>query len=464
MLLVSAWSWLIPSYEKDMEIINKCNELGKKFLEHCCYLNLQLMTKLYKRAFNLCKSMERRGLTPPSLDELIKSLVLEHVDESLIQNYKTQGNPILDMGGYFKDVSDPRQVKKSDHLLNDILAISLCAIISGAQGWTDMETFGKTNEAWFRQFLELPNGIPSHDTFGRVYSLLNPDEFTRCFIRWVESIRDKVHKDIIAIDGKKLRHSFDNASAKSAIHMVSAWSSANGLVLGQVKVNNKSNEITAIPQLLKLIDVENCIVTIDAMGCQKKIAEVIIDQGADYVLALKGNQGNLHQAVENYLTQARMDNFKDIAHSFEETVNDGHGRVEIRRHWITTQIDWLKEKESWKGLKSIAMVESERYENAKTSIEQRYYITSLPADAKQFAKAVRNHWGIENSLHWVLDVVFREDDSRIRKDHAPQNMAILRHMALNLLKKEISLKRGIKGKRLQAAWDKEYLLKVLLAD
>jgi len=361
----------------------------------------------------------------------------------------------------FSDLSDPRVERTKLHKLIDIVTIAICAVICGADSWEDIEEFGSSKQEWFESFLELENGIPSHDTFGRVFARLNPEEFQSRFLRWVETIRQKIDKEIVAVDGKTLRRSFNRAFGKGPIHLVSAWGVKNRLVLGQVKVDEKSNEITAIPELLRLLELSGCIVTIDAMGCQKDIVEVIVEQNADYVIALKGNQGTLHKDVELFFETAKKTKFKGIEHSFHKTIDGDHGRIEERKYWTVSDIAWLDPEKQWKGLTSIGMVEATRTIGATSTTETRYYISSLLSDAKLFGAAVRNHWGIENSLHWVLDIAFREDESRIRKDNAPTNFAILRHIALNLLKREASLKRGIKGKRLKAGWDEAYLSKVL---
>lgn len=301
--------------------------------------------------------------------------------------------------------------------------------------------FGQAKHDWFKTFLELPHGIPSDDTFRRVFARLAPGEFQRSFLAWVESVSELTRGQIVAIDGKQPTGSADRRAGKSAINMVSAWASENRLVLGQVKVDDKSNEITAIPQLLDMLEVAGCIVTIDAIGCQTEIAEKIIEKEADYVLAVKGNQGNLYEDIVGYFDWALEDKFNQTSYTTYETIDGEHGRIERRRYYATSDIEWLRKKSCWKGLRSIAMVESERTVQGKeTSLERRYYISSLQADAKQLGKAIRGHWSVENSLHWVLDVGFREDASRIRKDHAPENMATLRHIALNLLKAERTAK------------------------
>ena len=361
---------------------------------------------------------------------------------------------------HFSDIADPREFNKR-HKLIDIITIAVCAVVCGANSWEHIEVFGQSKLDWFKDFLQLPHGIPSHDTFGRVFALIDPDQFQQSFMSWVQAICQLSHGQVIAVDGKTLRRSHDKTNGKSAIHMVSAWASANGMVLGQVKTNEKSNEITAIPELIKSLEIQGCIITIDAMGCQKYISKTIIDKGADYVLALKDNQGTLHDNVELFF----QDNFNNTANQsdldFYQSTDGDHGRIEIRKYWTTSAIDWLQGKEAWKNLKTIGMVQRERHLGDDISFETSYYISSLDNDAKGFAHAVRSHWGIENSLHWVLDVSFREDESRIRKDNAPQNFAVLRHMALNLLRKETSLKKSVKSKQLRAGWDNDYLEKVL---
>jgi len=359
---------------------------------------------------------------------------------------------------FFCDVTEPRDSNKR-HKLLDIITIALCAVICGADSWEDIEEFGNTKREWFGIFLELPHGIPGHDTFARVFASMDQKEFQDAFFRWVGAVQETTKNRIVAVDGKTLRRSYEKG--KSPLHLVSAWACENKMVLGQVKTKEKSNEITAIPELLKVLELEGCIVTIDAMGCQKEIAKTVIEKKADYVLGLKENHGTLHDEVELYFEDCRASGFKDCSYDYHETIDGDHGRIETRRYWTTSDIDWLADKALWKNLSTIAMAQRERYVDGVTSLETSYYITSLTNNAAQIAQAVRGHWGIENSLHWVLDIAFREDESRIRKDHAPVNFATIHHIALNLLRKETSSKRGIKGKRLKAGWDTDYLERIL---
>ncbi len=370
-------------------------------------------------------------------------------------------NEVATITEHFKTLADPRIEKKCDHLLIDILVIALCGTICGADGWVSIEKFGKSKHEWLKTFLELPNGIPSHDTFGNVFAMISPTEFQQCFLSWVNSIAKLIEGEVIAIDGKTARGSRDHANKKKPMHMVSAWATQNRIVLGQTETSEKSNEITAIPELLRVLDLKGCIVTIDAMGCQKEIAEQIIEKEADYILALKGNQGNLHKSVEQIFTEADDRSYTNISVDYDETRDKSHGRDEIRRCWTTDSIEEVANKDAWKGLKTIGMIESQRTEAGIETIEHRYFISSLENNAKLFLSSVRDHWGVENSLHWKLDVGFREDSSRIRKDNAPANLTVLRHIALNLLDKEKTAKVGTQNKRLMAGWNNGYLYKVL---
>ena len=372
-----------------------------------------------------------------------------------------QLNPKISLANHFKDIEDPRIERSKDHLLIDILTIAILAVICGADGWVGIETYGKAKHTWLKTFLALPNGIPSHDTFSRVFARLEPEQLQGCFLSWVRSVSRITEGEVIAIDGKTVRRSYDEGKEKGAIHRVSAWASQNRLVLGQRKVDAKSNEITAIPELLKVLDLHGCIVTLDAMGTPKTIAHQIIEQGGDYVLALKGNQGHLFEDVQQIFEQAKSKNFESIDYDFYETCDAGHGRIETRRCWSLGQVEWLIDAEKWTGFTSMAMVESLRQCDGKTSRERRYYISSLTPDAQRLAESIRTHWSIENPLHWVLDVAFREDECRIRSGHAPENFTLLRHLALSALNQEKTAKVGVQNKRLRAGWDDDYLLKVL---
>jgi predicted transposase YbfD/YdcC len=367
------------------------------------------------------------------------------------------------IAAYFAELSDPRVERTRLHELVDILVIAICAVICGADSWVEMEAYGCAKEKWLRQFLTLPHGIPSHDTFGRVLARLKPEEFQQCFLRWMQAVSEVTQGEVVAIDGKTLRRSFDRAAGKGAIHMVSAWASANRLVLGQQKVDEKSNEITAIPALLRLLEIKGCIVTIDAMGCQKAIARTIVEQEADYVLTLKANHGLLYEEVQRFFAWAQAHQFADVPHEYYHTLDGKHGRVEERRYWLVSGLSGFKETQDWLGLQSLGMVERERTVAGKTTVEVHYYLTSLAGSGQQFGEAVRTHWSVENGLHWVLDVAFQEDQSRLRRDHAAENFAVLRHLALSLLRQEPTCSNGIKVKRLKAAWDDEYLTRVLFA-
>lgn len=368
---------------------------------------------------------------------------------------------------HFSDLTDPRIERTKQHTLLDIVGLSICGVLCGADGWTEIEEFGQAKQEWLHTFLELPNGIPSHDTIGRVFARLLPGEFQRSFQSWIQAIRTVTEGQVIPIDGKTLRRSYDRGSDKAAIHMVSAWASENHLILGQVKTRDKSNEITAIPELLEILAINGCIVTLDAMGCQTEIAAQIVAQGADYVLALKGNHGTVHEKVVTFFDQldehAPQPVVQDEHLSTSETVDGDHGRIEIRRYRQVSDLQWLEERSQWKALQSVGMVEAERHIGESVSVERRYYLSSLALNVHQFAEAVRGHWSIENAVHWSLDVSFREDDCRIRTGHAPENFAVLRHIALNLLKQDTRCKRGIKTKRLKAGWDNDYLAHLLFS-
>lgn len=366
---------------------------------------------------------------------------------------------------HFAELSDPRIERTKLHSLSDILVIAVSAVICGAEGWTDIEEFGKSKEEWLRELIPLANGIPSHDTFSRVFERLDPEQFEACFLSWVQSLSSITGQ--VAIDGKTLRRSHDQSHGKKALHMVSAWASESGLVLGQVATEEKSNEITAIPELLKLLDLSGCLVTIDAMGCQTNIATQIIEQGGDYLLAVKDNQKNLACDIEEIfdLEFAHTEPFEGFVHDYAKTIDKGHGRIEIRECWTTTDpelLQYLRKPEAWSELKTIALFRGTRRINGVESVQDRYYIASLSGDAHTILQAVRHHWGIENSLHWVLDVVFREDQARMRQGDTAHNFAMLRHIALNLLRTQKSGPKSIRGKRLKAAWDNDFLLKVLL--
>jgi predicted transposase YbfD/YdcC len=355
---------------------------------------------------------------------------------------------------YFSGLTDPRVNRTREHLLEEILLIAIAAVLSGAESWNDISDCGESKQDWLRTFLSLP-GIPSHDTFNRVFSALDPEEFEQGFAAWVASIAKLTAGEVVAIDGKTLRGSRQSGK-KQLVHMVSAWASANNLVLGQRKVDDKSNEITAIPKLLAALELSGTVVAIDAMGCQRAIAEKIIDKKADNILAVKENQ------------QLLLDDIKDsfqmlAADAVAEEIDCGHGRVERRRCAVVGDLTLLDKSDDWKGLRSLVRIQAGRFHKAIGKAEQqtRFYISSLAPDAARLNALIRQHWSIENQLHWVLDVAFSEDQSRKRNGHASQNFSLLNRIALNMLKQETTLKRGIKGKRLKAAWDHPYLLRLL---
>ena len=368
----------------------------------------------------------------------------------------------LSIAAYFEDLEDPRIERTKRHLLVDIICLSVCAVIAGAEGWEDIEEFGLTHESWLRKLLRLPNGIPSHDTISRVFRRLKPKAFEEGFLEWVSSLHEQLGFKLIAIDGKTLRRSHDRKTMKSALHLVCAWSVENHVVLGQEAVDAKSNEITAIPELLENLELKGAIVTIDAMGCQKEIAEQIVTGQGDYVLAVKDNQPTLHQTLKDYFVEVLLKDERGKA-KHKVTREQGHGRQE-ERHYYSAGIppELLEELSAWKGCRSLGVAISYVQREGKMADETRYFISSLKSNVRQFSEAVRGHWGIENSMHWTLDLTFREDESRIRKDYGPDNFALLRRMALTLIKRDTS-RGSVRRKRKRAAWSNEALLNILLA-
>lgn len=363
---------------------------------------------------------------------------------------------------HFGELEDYRRHKSVAHLLLDILFITICAVISGANDLKAVAIYAQRKERWLTDVLALANGVPSYTTFWTVFALLSPESLEKCFVQWVQSKIKSQDGRVISIDGKAQRGTAKKGKPHSFVHIVSAWSTTGHLTLGQLKVDGKSNEITAIPKLLDVVDVEGAIVTIDAMGCQTEIADKIVEKGADYVLALKGNQGNLADEVENYFQQATSIGFEGVECDAVGSKECAHGRVEKREIYTTEDIDWLPQKDEWRGIKTIIMVVSERtLQDLPSSLERRYYISSLSADALMVAKAIRGHWGIENQAHWILDVAFREDEQNANAGNIAENMSLIRRTALNMLKQEKSAKCGIEIKRQAAGWDNEYLLKVI---
>jgi predicted transposase YbfD/YdcC len=373
-------------------------------------------------------------------------------------------SPTAAIEQHFGNVTEPRVPYLVVHSLMNIITIALCAIIAGADNWSEVATFGERKKAWLGRFLDLEKGVPSHDTFSNVFALLDPRQMQESFLSWVQAVYQRLTGQVVAVDGKNLRHSFDTASGQPMISMVSAWATEAELVLGQLKVDQTSNEITAIPQLLRLLDLHGCLVTIDAIGCQQDIAAQIVEQGADYLLAVKANQEHLYQDIELFFRLCDENHFAKVEHSHAHTVNKGHGRVEVRDCWAISGaecLQFLRGYQDWPGLQTIIRIDSQRRMGNKLSRERRYFISTLPNNANHLLRVKRSHWAIENELHWVLDIAFREDESRVRSGHGAENLATLRHMALNLLKQEKSAKGGIHNRRMQAAWDDDYLLKIL---
>ncbi len=365
---------------------------------------------------------------------------------------------------HFQHLQDPRVERTQHHSLVAIVTIAILAVLSGADGFVAIETYGKAKQSWLETFLDLPNGIPSHDTFGRVFGMLEPQELENSFLGWVSSITQKLGLSLIHVDGKTAKGSYDREGKLKALHSVSAWSSENGLVLAQQKVESKSNEITAVPLILKLLNLKGAVVTLDAMGTQIAIARQIKQAEGDYVLALKGNQGKLSQQVSDWFKQAQAKNWQGIESSYYETLETGHHRIETRQVWAVpvSQLPPLHRQSQWVGLTTVVMVRSRRKLWNKTTTKVRFYISSLEADAQRHNRVIRSHWSIENSLHWVLDLTFNEDASRIRQGYAPENLGLLRRLSVNLLKREPS-KQSLKMKRYKAGMDNNFLIKILAA-
>ena len=374
---------------------------------------------------------------------------IEAIQQSLVEN--------------FGNVKDPRVERTKKHQLTDILVIAILAVIAGAQGWEDIENYGISKQWWLEEFLELPNGIPSDDTFRRVFEFINPEELNHCFLKWIKTLVTKMGGEIIPIDGKTIRGSYDRNKGSSALHVISAWASEQNLVLTQMKVEDKSNEITAIPALLELLDIRGSIITIDAMGTQTEIAKKIIDKKADYVLALKANHPTLYHQVEQWFETVAAQDWKGIDVSYEKRIEKGHHRTEIRQVWSVpiSAIGELYQPRLWAGLQSVVMVVRERHLWNHTTREVQFYLSSLHSDAQLLGRAIRKHWGIENQVHWTLDCTFAEDSCRIRSFHSPRNFALLRRIALNALNREQTYKRSLRQKMKRTAMDNDYMIQVL---
>ena len=374
--------------------------------------------------------------------------------------------PETSIQAYFADLDDPRIERNRKHPLMNILTIAILGVLCGADTWVDIQRYGEAKRDWLASFLDLSNGIPSHDTFGRVFRWLDAEQFQAQFVAWTQRLCQATSGELVALDGKKLRRSQDRLHERDGIWMVSAWVSDNRLVLGQRRVDDKSNEITAVPELLAALDLTGCIVTLDALNTQTAIAGHIVKAQADYILPVKENQGTLYEDLELLFEGFETENYVAVPHDTAKRVSEGHDRREVRQCWVVTEPEYrayLRREASWPKLTSLVKLLTVRTTARKTEVTVRYFISSWSASAQAFLARIREHWQIENGLHWVLDIAFREDESRIRKDHAPQNMAVLRHMALNLLKQETSVKVGIAAKRKMAGWDNDYLLKGLCA-
>lgn len=376
-------------------------------------------------------------------------------------SHKTD-QPLASITEFIDQIPDPRVVRSKLHSLSDIILLTLIGVVAGADNWVHIELFGKANEDWLRNFLRLPNGIPSHDTLGRVFRLLDPMELNVRLAEWLEALRGVADDEHIAIDGKTLRRTFEKAEGRTALHVVNAWASESRLCIGMVPVEEGENEIVAIPRLLGLLDLKGRTVTIDAIGCQRELAKAIVDGEGDYLLRVKGNQPNLVNEMTEFFLNSESEGFKDAEwHSFQETDGD-HGRIEVRRTWTTEHLDWFEDKEAWAGLRTLVVQRATRAVGDRESNTVRIFISSRPAnEVEKLARTARDHWGVENKLHWVLDMAFDEDQSRVRKDNAPLNLAAIRRLALGLLKRNNNRKCGVAGRRLIAAWDRRYLIEVL---